>query len=283
MMNLQTPPKQTRPQWTPEHHRVLSENVQLLVDATSDPKVTNNIYLEDKDSENDGDVEDDGNYEGGQENEVENKDTGGKGGVQPTRPPKADSKQLLTPENSMQGQKRQREEQEDDPNRQDAQATKRQRSSKRTKLRTGITEHVLEEFETLKPQPLQFTFREHPAGDRSDEWYIGQFCALFRRIRSFAHDFFGLHDIDEGGFYQPWAAGMSLELIRHVEDVAEADPMTGGWDTLLQNTIQREWLIVALIIRILEVQVFDADLWGAEEHEKDLLFNLERALFVRDG
>jgi hypothetical protein len=141
----------------------------------------------------------------------------------------------------------------------------------------------LEEFETLKPQPLQFVFKAHPLEDRSDEWFIVQFRKLFRRIHTFAHDYFGRHDIDEGSFHQPWAAGMSPEFMRYVEDVAEADPMDGSWDKLLQNTVQREWLVVGIIMRVLEIQVFGLNLWGMDQQEKELLHSLDRAFFTGEG
>lgn len=257
---LKSLPQQSRPQWTPEHHSVLSENVRLLIDSTSDPEVTQNKDLDDECDEGDGEDQDEEENLAGQDG-VDNED------------------------NEGQGQKRRREENQDQSNgpHVNSQTTQSRRPFKRSKLRTGITQHILEEFETLQPQPLQFNFRSHPAEDRSDEWYIQQFRRLFRKLHDFAHDYFGLHDIDQGYFHQPWAAGMTPEFLRYVEDVATPDPMVGGWDPLLQNTIQREWLIVGIIMRILEIQVFGADLWGAEPQEKELLLGLERALLNREG
>lgn len=258
------------------------------MDSTSDPKVKDDTQSESEDEEETGDEE----YEGDEEeSEVESSDSEAEEDNNnddddeddPPTQSQGAQKQSTSPKKATQGQKRQREEKEADSDPEDAPTDKTQRPSKKTKLRTGITQHVLQDFETLQPQPLQFTFPEHPDEDRSDEWYVTEFRVLFRRIFKFSSDFFGLHDIDVGEFHQPWAAGMTPEFIRHVEDVAEADPMDGSWDTLLRNTVQREWLIVAVIMRILEIHVFGADLWGAEPEQKALLLDLERALLTREG
>jgi hypothetical protein len=289
LKNLQPlpPPSQTGPQWTPEHHRVLSENVRLLFDATSDTNVTENKGTNDEDDGEDEDNIDDGingatecdqNENGQNEEDAEGEE------VVPQAQTQVPQMQTTGSVKSNQGQKRQHEEITGNSGNlsTSAQGTGNKRPQKRSKLKTDITQHVLEEFETLRPQPLQFNFQPHPLQDRSDEWFIDQFRRLFQRIQIFAHGYFGLHDID-GESHQPWAAGMTLEFIRHVEDVAVDDPMAGSWDNLLQNTVQREWLIVAVVMRVLEIHVFGAYLWGANPEEKDFLFGLERALFTREG
>jgi hypothetical protein len=65
--------------------------------------------------------------------------------------------------------------------------------------------------------------------------------------------------------------------------VADEDPCSGGWDPLLKDTIQRQWLIVAILARIIIVKIFSTDLWGAGTEEKDLIFGIERAFLGGDG
>jgi hypothetical protein len=287
LRNLKSSPSQTGPQWTPEHHRILSENVRLLLDATSDPNAA--------DDEDDGDDEyEDEDYDDNYEYDNAGEDASfltQSGKRQKTaaeqRPPGqgAATGPSEIQNQSYRGRKRQREENPRDTNGFDANIPTAEslRPLKKFKLRTDVTQHVLEDLANLRPQPLQLLFPAHPHEDRSDEWFIAQFRKLFRRISRFAHDYFGLHDIDAGEFHQPWAAGMTLEFLRYVEQVAEADEMIGSWDKLLHNTAQREWLIVAVITRILEIHVFGADLWGADTQEKELLLGLERALLTREG
>jgi hypothetical protein len=276
LQKLKSPPAHTGPQWTAEHHTILSENVRILIDSTSDPKVTQNTDLDDEHDEaeeDDKDVQSEGKERvDSNRNDNENE-----------RP--RNKEPMSNPASSPQAQKRQQEENQDQSSKPNAnyETAQNQRPAKKSKLKSFIAQHALEEFEKVQPQPIRFNFRPHPLKDRSDEWYIEQFRRLFRRIHNFASDYFGLHDLDQGDLHQPWAAGMSPEFLRWVEDVATADPMVGSWDPLLQNTAQRTWLIVGIITRILEIQVFGADLWGAEPQEKELLLGMERGLLNREG
>lgn len=114
--------------------------------------------------------------------------------------------------------------------------------------------------------------------------YQNEFRKLFNRMDAFAEKYFGLHDLEsEGQFYEPWAAGMTPEFLSLVEMVAEPDHDLGGWDTLLRRIKQREWLIVAILMRIIQVKVLNTDLWGADTEEKNLLFANKRAFVKREG
>jgi len=269
LKKLREPPKEIRPDWTPDHPRILSNNIKHIIDATRDPAELR--Y-------NHGKKDDDDNRRSEEE--------------EPPLPTQTRQAQQAIPgqtgtssQPASQGHKRQREEEgraSDEPDIRSITA-ENQRPLKRVKLRTGITQHVPEELATLRPQPLRLSFPPHPADDRSDAWFVEEFRKLFRRMDRFAQDYFARHDLDEGEFHQPWAADMSPEFLRYVEQVAEADPAVGGWDNLLRDTVQRKWLIVAVIMRILEVKVFGADLWGADAEEKEVLLGLEKALLTREG
>jgi hypothetical protein len=159
-----------------------------------------------------------------------------------------------------------------------------QRKVKRLKTGTQVGLEVPSVcLSKLRPQPLRFQFPPHPDEDRSNVWYQNEFRKLFNRLDDFAREYFGLHDLDEKKFHEPWAAGMTPEFVRYVEMVAEEDPELYGWDNLLRDTKQRQWLIVAVLVRILEVKIFGTDLWGADKEEKKLLFDLERAFVQREG
>jgi hypothetical protein len=135
----------------------------------------------------------------------------------------------------------------------------------------------------LQPQPLQMVFQPHPDEDRSNGWYRNEFRKLFSRIETFACEHFGVHDVSKNDNLEPWTLNFSPEFLRYVEVVADEDPYSGGWDPLLKNTIQRQWLVVAILSRIIVVKVFSTDLWGADEEEKDLILGIERAFLGGDG
>jgi hypothetical protein len=136
---------------------------------------------------------------------------------------------------------------------------------------------------TYLPDPIRLDFQPHPLEDRSDAWFTEQFRLLFRRTSTFAEVYFGIQSLSQREIYQPWAAGLTPELVRYAEQVAEADPATGGWDPLLKDTTQRKWLIAGILVRILQVKVFGQNLWGSSTAEEQLLHELDRAFFTREG
>jgi len=154
---------------------------------------------------------------------------------------------------------------------------------KRKKMWTPRKVHVPVDLAILRPQPIRLTFPHHPLEDRSDEWYIAQFEALFDKLEEFVKDFFAAHDLDQGQFHQLWAVDMTPEFLNYVEQVAEPDINQGGWDEIIHNTKQRKFLVKAVVMRILEIKVFGAELLGATQQEDDMMMSLERGLFTREG
>jgi hypothetical protein len=146
-----------------------------------------------------------------------------------------------------------------------------------------IPDQVAPDLPMLNPEPLQLEFPQHPIRDRSDEWFVHEFRKLFRQIETFFDEYFCLQNLDDGETYEPWAVNHTPEFLNYVLLVAEQDPEQGGWDKVLRDTAQRKWLLMGVLTRILEVKVFDEDLWGATKEEKDLLFAIEKALFTQEG
>lgn len=138
-------------------------------------------------------------------------------------------------------------------------------------------------LDQLNPTPIQLPFLRHPLTDRPDEFFLSRFQSLFHRLQSFSLIHFGITDIDKGDFYQPWAANLGTEFTAYVEQIAVADPATGGWDGLLRNSRQRALLVMAVIMRVLEIRVFGAELWGANEEQSMMLREAERAFLESEG
>lgn len=76
---------------------------------------------------------------------------------------------------------------------------------------------------------------------------------------------------------------MTPEFVAWVEQVAEPDPNLGTWDDLLRDTQQRKWLVMAILMKILKVKVFDADLFAANQEQAELLHGISRAFVGREG
>lgn len=160
------------------------------------------------------------------------------------------------------------------------QGTKKQKST--AAAAAAATAAAIVPFSKLQPQPLQLQFPRHPDEERSNDWYRNEFRKLFKRMDSFAREYFGRHDIRQIDGPEPWA-NMGPEFINYAAAVAEADPACGGWNALLKDTKQRQWLVVAILMRILESRIFETDLWGATPGEKHLLLSLEYAFIESEG
>lgn len=145
-----------------------------------------------------------------------------------------------------------------------------------------VKPHV--DLAALAPQPLRIDYKTHPLEERSDQWFITMFNKLFQMCDSFAGTFFGVHDLEAGQFYEPLEeVEVSAEFIHWASQVAEEDPVMGGWDYVLRNSRQRRWLVMAILMRIIKIKIFDTDLWGANQEQCELLFGIERALLSREG
>lgn len=133
------------------------------------------------------------------------------------------------------------------------------------------------------PSPIRIQYHPLPIKDRDDKWYAALFQRLYSQIGAFVDEYFVLHDLAQGDFQQPWALRWNPEFIFWAEQVAEDDPQVGSWDQLLRNSAERKWFLVAIIVKIIKVKIFDVDLWGANQQQKELLLAIERSMFMREG
>ncbi|CZR55342.1 uncharacterized protein PAC_05229 [Phialocephala subalpina] len=154
---------------------------------------------------------------------------------------------------------------------------------KMQRLNTIMQTQAPTDLPTLNPQPIRINYDPHPLEDQSDEWFMGMFKNLFKQIEKFVCQFYTIHDLDKGAFYEPWAAGFSTEFTSWAEQVAEPDPIMGGWDNILRNTQQRQWFIMGILMRIIQKKIFDEDLFGSNQQQQELMHGLDRALFAREG
>jgi hypothetical protein len=159
-----------------------------------------------------------------------------------------------------------------------------QKRSKRTKALTIRKAHrvplVLEE---VKPQPIRIDYAPHSQEDRSDEWFITMFRQLFHMCDNFAETFFGNCKLDTKGSSQPLNLHLGQEFTSWVDQVCQEDELVGGWDHVFRDTDQRRWLVLAVLMRVLRVKIFDDDLWGAGKEERSLLAGIDKALLNREG
>ncbi|PBP24219.1 hypothetical protein BUE80_DR004814 [Diplocarpon rosae] len=138
----------------------------------------------------------------------------------------------------------------------------------------------------LAPIALQINYEPHPTADRSDNWWGENFRRLYHQLDVVVTHYFARHDISrvEGS---PWTLPMTPEFVRWAEQVAdpewEASTRTAGWDELLKESRLRKWFLMAVLVKIFQVKIFDEYLFGASKEQQEACFALDRAFLSREG
>ncbi|KAK0115578.1 hypothetical protein ONS96_014030 [Cadophora gregata f. sp. sojae] len=134
----------------------------------------------------------------------------------------------------------------------------------------------------LAPLPLRITYPPHPTTDRPDSWFITNFQQLFRQTSAFCSKFFALQEIPISD--EPWdKCKMKPEFIKWAEIVAEPEPRQGSWDELLRDRGLRKWFVMAVVVRVLRVKVFEEYFFGGTGEEVALMHQVDRAFLGREG
>lgn len=134
----------------------------------------------------------------------------------------------------------------------------------------------------LQPQPIRITYELPAPGDRDDVWFIDAFKQLYQEAENFVDTYFCMHDLKVGTFYEPWNINHTPEFLWWAEQIAEPDPAT-GWDSLLRDGRERKWLVMGIVMGVLRVKIFDEELFGCDEQEKEVMHDIEKTLFLSEG
>lgn len=140
-----------------------------------------------------------------------------------------------------------------------------------------------EEGASVQFQALDFSSAPHPDWERSDDWFETAFTRYRDRIIRYSAKYFSFTKLaTNSNFTRPWSWKMPPELVDEIESVSVADPYSIDWDRILLNHDTRCSLVAAVIAHFLERRIFDEDLFGGTEEEKQALRAMDRAL-VSDG
>lgn len=145
---------------------------------------------------------------------------------------------------------------------------------------------IQERVDVSQLLPIQVQYQVHPPKERSDAWWVESFRRLYHQMEGVLAHYFTLHDISQSSG-SPWALGMTPEFVRWAEQVAEPDweaaGSSAGWDELLKDSTQRKWLLMAVLMKIFKVKIFNEYLFGASKAQKEACFTLDRAFLAREG
>jgi hypothetical protein len=150
---------------------------------------------------------------------------------------------------------------------------------------------------------LQMNFGHHPH-EYTDDQYEDAFINLDSLVVNFSRKFFGVKYNIRGMLLENdskdtpvrterarlqhallWQS-FSPELMNYIELVAIGDCGTKSdrnWDSLLTNSEEREWLIAAIVNKIIEVKIFSQLLWGATEDQLRALDGADKSLWQAEG
>ena len=104
---------------------------------------------------------------------------------------------------------------------------------------------------------------------------------------NFAQDYFNYENISE--HIQVYGSDTwhqlpeSKDSVFWASQVAEGDPVCGGWDALLQDNESRTCLVAGIISKVIKAKIFDELLFGARKDQTDHLLSLEKTMVVNDG
>ncbi|KAK0747819.1 hypothetical protein B0T21DRAFT_419020 [Apiosordaria backusii] len=149
-----------------------------------------------------------------------------------------------------------------------------------------------------RPTQLGFNFPLPLDGKEiGNEWFGAVWQDLYLRVSHFAEEYFGEGlgfgevepnggDItDEARIQAVWdGIGGKKNLIWFISQVARQDNMLeGGWDLLLAKAVRRKLVVTGVVAKILEREVFDELLFGADDLARDMLEGQDKALVQVEG
>ncbi len=136
----------------------------------------------------------------------------------------------------------------------------------------------------IYPVPGRYGLSYMPSSDPPSEWFLGEFAKLYYNVTEFVEAFFCQSDLPHiGNGPSLWINRIPLEFQNFAEMVADPEPSSGGWNRMLSDRIERRYLLVGILARILEAKVFNELLFGAEDMQKANLESLERTFAGEEG
>jgi len=142
---------------------------------------------------------------------------------------------------------------------------------------------TLRDLDGYKPTRLAFRL-EHPRTDWGDQWFEGLTRSLFLRVADFARSRFGLTLRVPWGYQQsPWSEAFSAQFIKLVSDISRKDDLVGGWDVCLLDSSERAYMVMGVIAKVLDENVFSELVFGDTPENKQLWQMLDNSYIGEEG
>ncbi|KAK0630039.1 hypothetical protein B0T17DRAFT_615746 [Bombardia bombarda] len=126
--------------------------------------------------------------------------------------------------------------------------------------------------DTWRPTRMRF-IKQWPVEEMESGWFEHVYIDLWLRVKKFADDCFGFADIKPEAWEESvWLAGkFSKEFMFYASLVARQDRFAGGWDGMLTKMLNRKYLVMGIIGRVLTTSVFEELLFGANQMQMQML------------
>ncbi|KAI2467097.1 hypothetical protein F4781DRAFT_423579 [Annulohypoxylon bovei var. microspora] len=128
----------------------------------------------------------------------------------------------------------------------------------------------------------------HP-GDYGDDFYKHHCESLYKDTAAFVNKWFDvdvnltyLTESDQGP-NQIWSMLLSEQFTEYSRLVVREDQRLGGWPIILNDNVQRKWLIVGIMSQIMEKKIFNELLFGADHPIQAELERLDSRWVEKEG
>ncbi|RDW73121.1 hypothetical protein BP6252_07028 [Coleophoma cylindrospora] len=133
----------------------------------------------------------------------------------------------------------------------------------------------------IQDKPLRRFYGPH--ADFSDDAFEEHSKKLVWALRGFVERWYAATDLegDKAKVHHIWHL-MTPTFVEYTLAVAESDDATGGWDSILQNSVQRKWLVAGILTCIYDKCIFQNPnrvLFGSNKGEEELLHKIDRNFF----
>ncbi|PQE20142.1 hypothetical protein CJF30_00001431 [Rutstroemia sp. NJR-2017a BBW] len=148
-----------------------------------------------------------------------------------------------------------------------------------TKLPDPEPTPTYNESSILNFLPIQIPFPAHPSTPYPISYFSTHFAELFKEVLRWVDTNLAYSSLPPSSTSSPPSI-LTPQLLSYLSHTTSTSPT--NWSPLLQDTKTRKWLLVSVLVRILEMQVLNRDLFGVDERGKEVLEALDRGFVGGD-
>lgn len=140
----------------------------------------------------------------------------------------------------------------------------------------------MKEFEHCSPTRLALEFRPLHE-EQGDEFYELNFGRLFVEVYTLAERTFSVTKRPGPVKRAAWLMEYSESFYKYAEALANPDSNAGNWSRLLRDEKERGFLLSAMIMKVLDTQVFSSLLFGADPDQLKILQTTDATYVGAEG